>query len=177
MTPDNRGRQRDEILAEVRRRDPRHVPRGRIVTRPGAASVWYARLVRVHRSHLVLLLFAGCAIGAQDCWSFGSAGTSGAGGGGTSVVWCYTDPPVGCVATCVAGFTGFYGCDGPASGPVFQMFKDAIQARIDALGSDPCAGRTGGALTPCQLGITPVEAPDQDHLVCTRAVPCMLGGC
>jgi hypothetical protein len=94
--------------------------------------------------------------------------------------WCYTDPPVGCVAMCVdVGTIDFIHCDGPAAGPVEAVFEQRVEQLAMTQTEQPCpAGTVGLTVTPCMVGITPqLQPPNQDTTVCTVAPPgCVTGG-
>jgi hypothetical protein len=121
---------------------------------------------------LLVLVMALCSIGADQ-----KACTGAPVGLSKTTIYCYTDPPVGCAAYCQAvhtlGFT--YACGGPAADALEQQFRDYVIAFLDeqdAQGVEVCPqDDLYKYVTPCDVGIIPVEWPGQDHAVCTPAPP------
>jgi hypothetical protein len=123
-------------------------------------------------------------IGADNCGVYWPSGNGGAAPPpAPTKPWCMTDPPRGCRATCAfldkPDFTA--ACDDVSAGPLTEKFEADAMARVDAFiasGGEPCNQAdldSGATVTPCQLGIMPVEWPDQDHDVCISPPPgCVL---
>lgn len=123
-------------------------------------------------SRLLLALMAVCSLGADQ-----KSCSSAPGGLSKITIYCYTDPPVGCAAYCQAvhtiAFT--YACEGPASGAQYEIFRNHVISYLDAQdaqGVEICPQEDlHKYVTPCDVGIPPVELANQDHSVCTPAPP------
>jgi hypothetical protein len=119
-------------------------------------------------------------IGADNCGVYWPSG-----GGGSAPPpaptkpFCLTDPPRGCRAACASldkpDFTA--ACDDVAAGPLTAQFEQAMEDKVNkfvAAGGEPCNQAdldNGVSVTPCSIGIMPVEWPNQDHDVCTSPPP------
>jgi hypothetical protein len=127
---------------------------------------------------LAVVCFSWTMIGAKDCnpWA-GWSNPPPASSTSPSKPFCYTHPPLGCAAICkdvdLAGWTA--PCSNVEAGPLTADFEDkmnAILAVAAMKGIQICtADKIGFTTTPCQVGITPVEWPNQDHTVCASAPP------
>jgi hypothetical protein len=120
---------------------------------------------------LLAVTLALCSIGAKDC------GTAAPAGGYQPNFYCYTDPPVGCAAYCIATNTvAFTPACAHISGDVQalafeQKVKELVAADL-ADGNEVCPEADRYKyFTPCDVGIIPAEWPNQDHNVCTPAPP------
>jgi hypothetical protein len=91
--------------------------------------------------------------------------------------YCYTDPPRGCAVVCMDVGTPTFApqCANVEAGPRTQSFEDQVDNGLATAldqGVEICpADKLGMELTPCALGITPVEWPNQDHESCTPPPP------
>jgi hypothetical protein len=117
-----------------------------------------------------VLLFAACSIGAKDCAS-APTGLSG------TTIYCHTDPPVGCAAYCSAKDTVTFL---PACLAVGANTRELeFELKVRQLANDAASQGVHFCpeedltkfLTPCALGIEPVEWPNQSHEVCTPVPP------
>lgn len=94
---------------------------------------------------------------------------------------CLTDPPAGCRAVCAAAGDVEMSaeCNGIGAGPREAQFDALVQTYVLQLvmqgtqvcTTDPMGGvmgdlMVGDSVTPCNLGIPPIEWPNQDHEVC-----------
>jgi hypothetical protein len=87
--------------------------------------------------------------------------------------YCYTDPPLGCAAVCtdvdVVGWTS--PCSNVEAGPRTDAFEAQVQSLLNAANAQSVsvctADNLGATLTPCMVGITPVEWPNQDPTACS----------
>jgi hypothetical protein len=129
---------------------------------------------------IVVVVFALCSLGSKSssgCNPFGSeSNQSTQSNQDPSKPWCYMDPPVNCIAFCIGvNEIAFPNCDDPASGPWAALFKEQVlnaAAEQLVLGVQVCpAANSKKWVTPCQVGITPVEHPNQDHEVCQTVPP------
>jgi hypothetical protein len=128
---------------------------------------------------VALTIFALLTIGANDC-ALEMIGKPVPSAVMPALPCCYTDPPQGCVAVCLAvGPISFVGCNGPASDALAKQFAMDVNTAQATLPGDACdEGSIGRGITPCQDGIAPVELPNQDHTVCMSPPPgCSLTGC
>ena len=118
-------------------------------------------------------------IGANNC-----VGTSNGTSNGTSPYgkpFCFTDPPIGCAAYCKdVGTVAFTDrCSAVDAGDRELAFEVALMQQVDAAiaqGYEVCPKADNTSyVTPCALGIPPVEHPNQDHEVCqTPPLDCSL---
>ncbi|AUX42416.1 uncharacterized protein SOCE26_038480 [Sorangium cellulosum] len=91
--------------------------------------------------------------------------------------FCYTDPPAKCVAFCIdvdsVAFTPM--CDSVEAGELTNLFKEEViigAAELEAQGIQVCpAPDSKHWVTPCDVGIPPVEHPNQDHNYCQPPPP------
>lgn len=92
--------------------------------------------------------------------------------------FCYTDPPYKCIAFCVGvhkvGFTPM--CNDVSASDLTIEFFDAVldgAEDLEAEGYEVCpAPDPTKWVTPCDVGIIPMEnPPNQDHEVCQPVPP------
>lgn len=133
-------------------------------------------------SWLIVLVFALSSIGAnpssQGCQPSGTQSYQGTQSNPDSTLpLCYMDPPVGCVAFCIdvdlIAFTPM--CENPASDKLTILFKDKVlsdAAELELQGVQVCpVADSKHWVTPCNVGITPQEWPNQDHESCQPVPP------
>jgi hypothetical protein len=133
---------------------------------------------------VVMLAFALCSIGAESSSSSSGCKPSGAQSSqgtqsnqGSTKPWCYMDPPVNCVAFCVAvnkiAFTPM--CGNIEAGELTDLFMEEVindAEDLEAQSIQVCPGPDSKHwVTPCGVGINPVEHPNQDHEVCQPVPP------
>lgn len=133
----------------------------------------------MRKIHVVALaLFAWTMIGAQSCFDdYGNMWSNKNPVPTTSRPFCLTDPPYACAVVCLGpdlpGFTD--GCADVPAGPLTSQFEDTVELLANmaaAADKQICPpDNLQGRLTPCSVGIAPVEWPNQDHSVCMSAPP------
>jgi hypothetical protein len=117
-----------------------------------------------------VLVFALCSLGAKE-------GCSAPAGLSSLVIYCHTDPPVGCAAYCsgVNEVTFTPACTHISAGPLELAFEDIVISgvqELEAQGTQACPKANLSAFaTPCEVGIIPQEWPNQDHEVGTPVPP------
>lgn len=122
-----------------------------------------------------VMVFAFCSLGADSsgCWP-GSVGSKQDATPKTNTTkpWCHNDPPIYCAAFC-SGYDDVTFTDACwAIGAhdlelVFEMkVMELYKQKLDQ-GIHMCVQRDLSTfLTPCNVGVTPQEHPNQDHEVC-----------
>ncbi len=138
---------------------------------------------RIHG--LALVPFAWTMIGADKCtgWGWTSGNGQPSPWDPPAMPYCYTDPPQGCSAYCadVDDVELTSACSNVDAGPRTDDFEATIRAIVNMLtmaGTQICDGTNSGdgvtsgvRTNPCQVGIQPVEWPNQDHSVCMSPPP------
>jgi len=130
---------------------------------------------------IVVAVFALCSLGSNSSSSGckpseSQSNQSSQSNQDPSKPWCYMDPPVNCIAFCIGpDAIAFPHCDDPASGVRADQFEekvlnDAAEQLLQGVQVCPEANSKKW-VTPCQVGITPVEHPNQDHEVCQTVPP------
>lgn len=96
------------------------------------------------------------------------------------IPYCYTDPPVGCGAFCDADYQVSFSeaCGNIEGGELTIQFEDLIQ-NLEAMatmeGKDVCTdANIGATISPCKVGIVPVERANQDHESCVTGPKCLV---
>lgn len=123
---------------------------------------------------IVLGLFALTTTGAKDCgggWWSSSATKSTSPPPEATLPFCLSDPPPGCAAVCTAPdlITFTPACSSVDAGPRELGFEMTIMENAAALMMQGGECTIGFTVTPCALGLAPVEWPNQDHTVCMSA--------
>lgn len=127
-----------------------------------------------------VMALALCSLGAESsgCWP-GSTGSkkNTQSDQDANEPWCHNDPPIFCAAFCAGvdkvQFTD--ACSELGAHTLEKQFEDKVEADFNALYDQgvqvcPQADLTK-FVTPCDVGITPKEWPDQDHEVCKPVPP------
>lgn len=142
------------------------------MTKSKIAARGLCRLLGTNTScirRIFVITFFVLSIGAKDC---GNLGGNVAPPPASQKPFCMTDPPLGCAAFCedvnVVTFTP--PCKNIEASTLELDFELTVmnnvqQAETQGVQVCPQANVTV-FLTPCALGIFPVEHPNQDHEVC-----------
>ena len=117
------------------------------------------------------MAFFASSIGAKDCAPVGGGGS--APPPAPQKPFCLTDPPLGCAAFCGdVGLVSFTPqCSNIEASDLEIKFEITVMNSVkqaEAQGAQVCAQANATTfVTPCSIGIFPVEHPNQDHEVCT----------
>ena len=122
------------------------------------------------------------SIGAKDCIDFGgSVGTSAPPPSPPPKPFCLTDPPLGCAAFCSAvGMVSVtpqcHNIEASTREFDFETIVANKVIELEGQGIQVCPEATPtSVITPCAVGVFPVEHPNQDHEFCqTPPLDCSL---
>jgi len=121
-------------------------------------------------SRIFAIAFFVLGIGAKDCANFGGQPAPPP---APQKPFCLIDPPLGCAAFCedvdVVTFTPqCRNVEASDREIAFELNVMKIVQQAEDQGTQACPqANSTSFLTPCKIGISPVEHPNQDHEVCT----------